>query len=449
MPKTLTANNLIFNLEAERSVIGGLILDPEKYHSISEKLVSDDFYRQDHKIIFQAISDLNARRESPDVIILSEHLERIEQSEKTGGLAYLGDIVKNTPSVSNISSYANIVSERSQRRKIIATLNECLTVAGELDKTPMELISSINSKIINLSMQSEQDSGFKDTKQLMGQALDKIQEYVDAKGELPGLSTGFSDLDNLTLGLQASDLVVLAGRPSMGKTALGMNLCSNIARNKPAPVFIFSLEMTDTSLMLREFASLAGIDFKKIKKGLLDDQDWTGLTNALEQLKQHSNLFVSDKPNQTVEEVIHQTRKAALSKGKPQLIMLDYLQFMGYSGKKDREDQEIQHITRQLKALAKEMSCPVLLLSQLNRGLETRIDKRPVMADLKGSGAIEQDADVIMFIYRDEVYHQDTNAKGIAEIIVGKQRDGELGTVYLRFMGHKMRFSDANFNKQF
>jgi replicative DNA helicase len=433
-----------FNIEAERSVIGGLLLDPERFLEVDTILKQGDFYRHDHQLIYGAIRELTNNRVTPDIISTTEHLTNAGHGDDVGGIAYIGDMIKHTPSAVNIKNYAQIVKEKSKNRAILAALSDCMEIATNSSDKPEETLSKINARFLELDLDNGSASEMKTTDVLIQQVVDKIESYVELQGAIPGISTGFENLDELTMGMQNGDLVVVAGRPSMGKSAFGMSLSSAAARKSKRPVFIFSLEMIDTSLMMREVASLGGINLNDIKRGNMSDQDYDSLMAAFKILKEGNNLNICDKSSLTVEDVVSITRNTAMKQGKPQMIMVDYLQFMTYSGNKDREDQEIQHMTKSLKSLAKEMECPVILLSQLNRGLENRQDKRPIMADLKGSGAIEQDADLIMFLYRDEVYNKETTQIGITEIIIGKQREGELGTAYLKFDGSKMKYSEVS-----
>lgn len=425
------------------SVLGGLLLDPEKIKVIQPILKEDDFYRRDHQIIYAAIKAMSERKITADIVSTSEYLERHGKKEDTGGMAYLGEIISSTPGATNIETYANIVRDKAQKRTILKVLSECMSVAKSSEGSPEQILSEINERFLGLDLSDNSNIEMKGTEQLIKQVVDKIEEYVDLQGKIPGVSTGFESLDEKTLGLQDSDLVVLAGRPSMGKSAFGMHLCSTASRQSRKPVFVFSLEMLDTNLMIREVASLGRVQLNNIKRGDLSDSDYDSLLQAFETLKENKNIYICDKSNLSVEEIVAITRKTAMREGKPQMIMVDYLQFMAHTGTKDREDQEIQHMTKSLKGLAKEMNCPLVLLSQLNRGLENRQDKRPIMADLKGSGAIEQDADLIMFLYRDEVYNAETELSGITEVIIGKQREGELSSCFLRFDGSTMSYSEA------
>ena len=430
------------SLEAEQSVLGGLLLDNEAWDKVAEKVVPEDFYRKDHRLIFNAIRYLAENARPLDVVTLYEFLEQEGEADAIGGLAYITDLAKNTPSASNISAYADIVRERAVLREMIAVANEIADNAYEpKGRGPDELLDIAEAKVFKIAEQREaKDSGPSSVAQILPQALDRLEEIQNSKGGITGTSTGFADLDRMTTGLQPADLVIIAGRPSMGKTTLAMNMAEHAAIHSGKPALVFSMEMPSQSLLMRSFASIGGIDATRLRTGTLDDRDWDNLAVASNILKNNCKMFIDDSAGLSPTEVRSRSRRIVREHGELSLILIDYLQLMRVPGMAENRTQEISEISRSLKALAKELGCPVIALSQLNRSLEQRADRRPVMSDLRESGAIEQDADLICFIYRDEVYNPETDRKGIAEIIIGKQRNGPIGSVNVTFQGQYNRF---------
>ncbi|KJF92504.1 replicative DNA helicase [Photobacterium angustum] len=433
------------SLEAEQSVLGGLMLDNEKWDMVAEKVVANDFYSRPHRIIFQATAALLEAGQPLDLITLSENLEQSSTLDDVGGFAYLAELAKNTPSAANILAYADIVRERALIRDMIGVANEIADAGYDPQgRTSEDLLDMAESKVFAIAEQRTNDKeGPQNVDTILEKTLERIEIlYQSPQDGVTGVSTGFTDLNKKTAGLQGSDLIIVAARPSMGKTTFAMNLCENAAMEQEKPVLIFSLEMPAEQIMMRMLASLSRVDQTKIRTGQLDDEDWARISSTMGILMEKKNMFIDDSSGLTPTEVRSRARRIARDNGGLSLIMIDYLQLMRVPGLQDNRTLEIAEISRSLKALAKELNVPVVALSQLNRSLEQRADKRPVNSDLRESGAIEQDADLIMFIYRDEVYHEDSALKGIAEIILGKQRNGPIGTVRLTFQGQFSRFDN-------
>ena len=429
------------SLEAERSVLGGLMLDETAWDRISGIVNAADFYRGDHRTIFRCMESLVEQNKPLDVITISEALEGLNELENVGGLAYISDLAANTPTASNIRAYAEIVSERAIVRKLISVAHEIAESGFNTQgRDAATLINEAESKVFKIGDERPDSGGPKAIRPLLAKAVDRIGVLFETKGALTGISTGFRDIDKMTSGLQPSDLIVVAGRPSMGKTAFMMNMAENAVMDGSKPVLVFSLEMPADSLIMRMLSSLGRIDQGKIRTGQLDDDDWPRLTSAVTLLND-CPLFVDDTAALTPNEIRSRARRVAREYGQLGMILVDYLQLMQVPGTVENRAGEISEISRGLKTIAKEFDCPVVAGSQLNRGLEQRPDKRPIMSDLRESGAIEQDADVIMAIYRDEVYHEDAE-KGVAEIIILKQRNGPIGKEKLAFRGQYTRFED-------
>ncbi len=433
------------SLEAEQSIIGGLLLDNERWDSVAEKVIAGDFYSRPHRLIFEAVKSVLEQGNPLDLITLSEFLEQREQLEDVGGFAYLADLAKNTPSAANISAYAEIVAERALVRNLIGVANEIADAGYDTQgRSSEELLDLAETKVFAIA---EERTSATDGPQLVDSILEKTLERIEILYKTPhngltGLDTGFTDLNGKTAGLQGSDLVIVAARPSMGKTTFAMNLCENVAMSQDKPVLIFSLEMPSEQLMMRMLASLSRVDQTKIRTGQLDDEDWGKISTTMGILMEKKNILIDDSSSLTPTELRSRARRAVREHGGISMIMVDYLQLMRVPSLSENRTLEIAEISRSLKALAKELNVPVVALSQLNRSLEQRADKRPVNSDLRESGSIEQDADLIMFIYRDEVYHPDSTLKGIAEIIIGKQRNGPIGSVRLTFQGRFSRFDN-------
>lgn len=432
-------------LEAEQSILGSLMQNSERWDQIADTISADDFYRKDHRMIFEAVSGLCEDDQPADVVTVSQWLESRNGLETIGGIAYLGSLVNNTPSATNINAYASIVRERAIIRRLIGAATEIQEMSYEPEgrKAP-ELLDQAEKKIFDIAKAGglAKKEAFQPIKGLLAEALDRIDEMYQSDKDLAGISTGFKDLDNLTAGLQAGDLIIVAGRPSMGKTSLAMNLAENIALYEKAPAAIFSMEMPGSQLAMRMMASLGRIDSNKVRTGKLDEEDWPRLTSAINLLEK-APIYIDDSPGLTPLQIRAKARRLARQHEHGLgVIVVDYIQLMQSGEMNENRATEISMITRSLKSLAKELNVPVIALSQLNRSLEQRPDKRPVMADLRESGAIEQDADVIVFIYRDEVYNKESEQKGTAEIIIAKQRNGPIGMVRTTFLGKYTRFED-------
>lgn len=430
------------SLEAEQSVLGGLLLDASVWDDVAGKLSSQDFYRQAHARIFDCIRSLQESGSVCDVVTTAEWLEQRDQLNSVGGLPYLGTLVANTPSTANILAYAEIVRERAVARRLIqvgAKISESgFAPAG---RAVSELVDEAERLVFEISETSaRRGSEFRSIQELAARTLDRIDELYRSGRNITGLATGFRDFDEMTSGLQAADLVVVAGRPSMGKTAFAMNIAENIAIRLSRPVAIFSMEMPAEQLAMRLIASLGRVDSHRVRMGRLTADDWPRITSSVTLLND-ALLFIDDTPALTPSEIRSRSRRLMRKHGLG-LIIVDYLQLMRAAGQNESRAVEISEISRSLKALAKELNVPVVALSQLNRSLEQRPDKRPKMADLRESGAIEQDADLIVFIYRDEVYNEDSPDKGTAEILISKQRNGPIGSLRLAFLGTYTRFED-------
>lgn len=431
------------SIEAEQSVLGGLMLDNNAWDIAAEVVTEDQFYRHDHRLIFRVMQKLVNNQQPIDVVTLSEELDRTGDLDKAGGLDYLVELAKNTPSASNIRAYADIVRERSLLRQMISVAQEISDNAFFPEgRASDEILNDAEQKIFQIAEGRPNQGGPEPVNPLLKRALDRIDHLSQHAGALTGVTSGFDDLDDKTAGMQPSDLIIVAARPSMGKTTFAMNLVENALMAEEKPVLVFSLEMPADQLVSRMLSSIGKIDQTRVRTGQLEEDDWPKLTVAINMLRDKP-LFIDDTSGLGPNEMRARARRVVREHGQLGMIMVDYLQLMQMkTGKHFSRTEEISEISRSLKALAKEMNCPVVALSQLNRSLENRPNKRPINSDLRESGAIEQDADVIMFIYRDEVYDENTDHKGIAEIIIGKQRNGPIGTVRLAFIGKYTRFEN-------
>ena len=431
------------SIEAESSVLGGLLLDNGAWDRVGDLLVDGDFYRHEHQLIYAAIGALVNASKPADVITVFEHLQNQGNAEAVGGLGYLNSLAQYVPSASNIRRYAEIVRERSILRKLVSASDEIATAAfNPKGKAVDKILDEAEQKIFNIGEEgSRMKQGFQSMDSLVVALLDRVEEMANNPNDITGVPTGFHDLDRMTSGLQPGDLVVLAARPSMGKTAFAINIAEHVALNEGLPVAVFSMEMGASQLAVRIVGSIGRVDQGHLRTGKLTDDEWPRLTEAIERLRTVS-LHIDETPGLTPSELRANARRLARQCGKLGLIVVDYLQLMSGSGGSDGDNRatELGEISRGLKMLAKELQCPVIALSQLNRGVEQRTDKRPMMSDLRESGAIEQDADIIMFIYRDDYYNKDSKDPGVAEIIIGKQRNGPTGTVRLAFLKPLTRF---------
>jgi replicative DNA helicase len=433
------------SVEAEQSVLGGLLLENDALDRIADIMSAGDFYRHDHRVIYQHVSRLIEHSKPADIVTVAESLESTAELSGIGGIAYLGALAQNVPSAANIRRYAEIVRERAVMRKLVEVGSGIAESAfSPQGKDTAQLLDEAEAKIFEIAEGGQRSAqGFIDIKTILPQVADRIDQLFqrDNPSDVTGIPTGFTDLDSMTSGLQPGDLVIVAGRPSMGKTAFSLNIAENVALDTGLPVAVFSMEMAATQLAMRMIGSVGRLDQHKMRTGRLEDEDWVRLTTALGKLND-APLFIDESAGLNALEVRARARRLHRQCGKLGLIVLDYLQLMSSTRQGENRATEISEISRSLKALAKELDVPVVALSQLNRSLEQRPNKRPVMSDLRESGAIEQDADVILFIYRDQVYNPDSPDKGTAEIIIGKQRNGPIGTVRLTFLGEHTRFEN-------
>jgi replicative DNA helicase len=427
------------SIEAEQSVLGGLLLDNGAWDRAGDLLTESDFYRYEHRMIYAAIGNLINATKPADVITVFEQLQSLGKAEECGGLPYLNALAQSVPSAANLRRYAEIVRERAVLRKLVAASDDIATAAFNPQGRPVsQILDEAEGKIFKIGEEgSRSKQGFHSMDSLVVDLLDRVQELAENGAEdVTGVRTGFFDLDRMTAGLQPGDLIILAARPSMGKTAFALNIGEHVAVNEGLPVVVFSMEMGASQLALRVVGSLGRIDQQHLRTGALRDDEWSRLSEAVEKLR-NASIFIDETPGLSPSELRARARRQARQCGQLGLIIVDYLQLMSGSGGASEENRAtvIGEISRGLKALAKELRCPVIALSQLNRSVETRTDKRPMMSDLRESGAIEQDADVIMFIYRDEYYTKEAcKEPGVSEIIIGKQRNGPVGTVKLAFL---------------
>ncbi|MDP1549487.1 MAG: replicative DNA helicase [Nitrosomonas sp.] len=431
------------SIESEQSVLGGLMLDNHAWEKVADVITDSDFYRQDHRLIYHHICKLIEHNKPADVITVAESLEISAELQKIGGLAYIGAIVQNTPSAANIKRYAEIVRERSIMRNLaqigVQITDSAYSPAG---RSAADLLDEAEKKVFEIAEEGARGKeGFMDIQPLLKQVVERIELLYsqDNPSNVTGIASGFHDLDQKTSGFQPGDLIIVAGRPSMGKTAFSLNIAEHVALELNKPVAVFSMEMGGAQLAMRMLGSVGKLDQHKVRTGRLEDADWPKLTHALGKLNE-APIFIDESAALNALELRARARRLYRQHGELGLIVVDYLQLMSSSSQGENRATEISEISRALKGLAKELKVPVIALSQLNRSLEQRPNKRPVMSDLRESGAIEQDADVILFIYRDEVYNPDSADKGIAEIIIGKQRNGPIGKVDLTFLGEYTRF---------
>ena len=433
------------SLEAEQSVLGGLLLDNDAADRVGDVLADGDFYSEAHRLIFRHILALIGDGKPADVVTVAETLSSVQRLDYVGGLGYLGALVENVPTAANIRHYAEIVRERSILRQLAGTAGEIADAAyNPMGRSAKEILDIAEGKVLHIAEQGARgNKQFFPIGDLLTSVVDRIEELYsrDNPSAVTGVPTGFADLDEKTSGLQPGDLVVVAGRPSMGKTAFALNIGEHVALAANLPVAVFSMEMGASQLALRMIGSVGRLDQHMLRTGRLGADDWEKLSEALGRLHE-AKIVIDETPALTAMELRSRARRITKQYGKLGLVIVDYLQLMQGSSSVENRATEISEISRSLKALAKELQVPVMALSQLNRSLEQRPNKRPVMSDLRESGAIEQDADVILFIYRDEVYNPDTQDKGVAEIIIGKQRNGPIGTVRLTFLGEYTRFEN-------
>jgi replicative DNA helicase len=442
-PKLASVENLKVpphSIEGEQAVLGGLLLSASAWDQVADILTEADFYREDHRLVFRAINELNDVNKPSDAVTVTEWFESHGKADQVDGGAYVSQLAGSTPSAANIVAYAEIVREKSILRQLIdvgaAVTSSAFTSDG---RESQELLEEAERMVFAIADRGARSgSGFVSVQETIKEAIEKIQELHEFEGEITGVHTGFQDFDRLTAGLQQSDLIIVAGRPAMGKTTFAMNIAEHAAIKHNVPVAVFSMEMSSLQLVLRLFSSLGQIEQGRLRTGSLDDMDWPKLTSAMNLLHK-SKIFIDETPALSPAELRARARRLKREHDIG-MIVVDYLQLMSVPGTRENRATEIAEISRSLKAIAKELHVPVVALSQLNRALEQRPNKRPVMADLRESGSIEQDADLIVFIYRDEIYNPETPEKGKAEIIIGKHRNGATGTVNLTFQGQWLRF---------
>ena len=433
------------SVEAESSVLGGLLLDNGAWDRVGDLLVDNDFYRHEHRLIYAAMGVLINANKPADVITVYERLQNLGNADEVGGLAYLNSLAQYVPSAGNIRRYAEIVRERSILRKLVAASDEIATNAfNPQGKAVDKILDEAEQKIFNIGEEgTRMKQGFQSMDALVVELLDRVTEMADNPNDITGVRTGFYEFDKMTSGLQPGDMIVLAARPSMGKTSLAINIAEHVALNEGLPVAVFSMEMGASQLAVRIVGSIGRIDQGHLRTGKLTDEEWPRLTEAIEKLRNVS-LHIDETPGLTTSELRANARRLARQYGKLGLIVVDYLQLMSVSTSMNDENRAtaVGEISRGLKMLAKELKCPVIALSQLSRGVESRTDKRPMMSDLRESGAIEQDADLIMFIYRDDYYNKESKEPGVAEVIISKHRNGPTGTVKLAFLKPLTKFEN-------
>jgi len=428
------------SFEAEQSVLGGLMLDPQKLDDVAPLVSKSDFYSKIHQTIFEAIQDLITTSVHIDLVLVQERLEVTGKLDLIGGFAYLVELCRVIPSAANIESYAKLVHERAVTRELIALGNQLVEDGYSSNgQTPTEIAGKYLDKIDAVLQSGSSDKKYLSMKDMLEGAVNRIEENQNRGTSITGLSSGFADLDRMTSGFQKSDLIIIAARPSMGKTAFSMNIADYAAQKSEYPAMVFSLEMPESQIMDRLLSSNSLVPLNKIRQGMISENEWGMLSHGVSHLFE-SKMIIDDDSGLTPVELRSRAKRAYRENGGLSVIVVDYLQLMRVPELSGNRTLEIAEISRSLKALAKELQVPVIALSQLNRGLEQRSDKRPINSDLRESGAIEQDADLIMFIYRDEVYHDDSPDKGIAEIIIGKQRNGPIGKVRLTYQGDITKF---------
>jgi replicative DNA helicase len=433
------------SVEAEASILGGLLLDNAAWERIADLVRAEDFYRADHRIVFEVIARLIDAGKPADVVTVFEALEGLGRANEVGGIAYLNTLAQETPSAANIMRYAEIVRDRAILRFLVSVSDQIATQAlNPAGKETRQILDEAESQIFQIGEQgARRSAGFQNFHDVLARVVERVDDlyHNPNPSDVTGVPSGFFDLDQKTAGMHAGDLLIIAGRPSMGKTSLALNIAEYVAITEKLPVAIFSMEMGAEQLAMRVLCSVGRLDAQRVRTGRLNEDDWGRLTQAMA-LTKEAQIHIDETPALNPLELRSRARRLSRQYGKLGLIVVDYLQLMSASSTGENRTTEISEITRSLKGLAKELGCPVLALSQLNRTVEQRTDKRPVMSDLRESGAIEQDADLILFIYRDEVYRPDTPDKGVAEIIIAKQRNGPIGTVRLTFLGQFTKFEN-------
>ncbi len=427
------------SVESEQSILGSILLDKEAIITVLETIKLEDFYKEAHKVIYECMVKLNNKGEPIDLITLTEELKKQNQLEDVGGVSYITSLSTIVPTTSNVKYYADIVKEKSVLRKLIKVSNDILNLGYDSSIKVEDILEKAEKQIFDIS-QEKSSEDFQPINSVLMDTYDMIEKLYNNKQDITGITTGFKDLNKKTNGLQRTDLILVAARPAMGKTAFALNLVQNAALKANASVAVFSLEMSKEQLVQRMLSSQSHVELKKIKTGNLDENDWPRIVDAMSVLS-NSNIYIDDTPGIKIGELRSKCRKLKIEKGLD-LILIDYLQLMEGDGGNESRQQEISKISRSLKIIAKELNCPVVALSQLSRAPEQRSDHRPMLADLRESGAIEQDADIVMFLYRDEYYHPDSERKNIGEIIIAKNRHGETGSVELVWLGEIQKFAN-------
>ncbi len=431
------------SVEAEQSFLGGLMLDNSVWDRVADKVNTEDFYRPQHQLIFAEMLKLASAGTPFDVVTLSDAMKARGTLDQAGGLAYLAELAKNTPSVGNLNAYANIIRERSILRNLLKVAQDLAQNIYEPEgRNSQELLDDAERQVFAISENRAREAMPESVKGIASRVIDLLDTLAQSQGGITGTSTDYADLDRLTSGLQPADMVIVAGRPSMGKTTFAMNIAENVAMNSSKPVLVFSMEMPKEALMLRMLSSLSRVDQSHLRSGQLQDHDSSKVFATLNMITERMNLFIDDTAALTPTDLRSRARRLAREHGGLRLIVIDYLQLMRVPGLSDNRVNEVSEISRNIKAIAKELHVPVIALSQLSRKCEDRNDKRPVMSDIRESGSIEQDADLIMFVYRDEVYHPDSQEKGVAEILIRKHRNGPTGDFRLTFKGEHCRFDN-------
>lgn len=427
------------SVESEQSILGSIILDKDAIITVAETINPSDFYKEAHKIIYESMLKLNSNNEPIDLITLIEKLRKEGHLDNIGGISYLTSLSTIVPTTSNVKYYANIVKEKSVMRQLIKASNEIINLGYDASTDVQEILDKAEKNIFDISQEKSGDD-IQPINLVLQDTFDMIERLCTQKSDVTGITTGFADLNKKINGLQRTDLILLAARPAMGKTAFSLNLVQNAALKGDASVAVFSLEMSKEQLVQRILSAQSNVELSKIKTGTLGESDWPRIIDAMAVLSE-ANIFIDDTPGIKISEIRSKCRRLKIEKGLD-LIMIDYLQLMEGEGKNENRQQEIAKISRSLKILAKELDCPVVALSQLSRSPELRKDHRPILSDLRESGSIEQDADIVMFLYRDEYYHEDSEKKNIGEVIVAKNRHGETGNVELVWFGQVQKFAD-------
>jgi replicative DNA helicase len=429
------------SVEAEQAVLGGLMLDNSAWDRVADQLAAEDFYRRDHRLIFRGIAELIERGEAADAVTVAEHLNQLGCLDEVGGLGYLGALARDTPTAANIAAYADIVRERGVLRRLIEIGGEIANSAYDTQgRTSAELIEQAEQRVFELAERGQRRAGIVSLKSILPATIDRIDVLYNSEGDITGVPTGFERLDKMTSGLQRGDLIIIAGRPSMGKSSFAVNIAEYAAIRHEVRTLIFSMEMSAESIAMRLISSIGRVNHSQLRAGTFADEDWNRINHAVSQMTR-APIFIDETPALTPGELRTRARRLKREHGLG-LIVVDYLQLMQVPGTKENRATEISEISRSMKALAKELNVPIIALSQLNRSVEQRQEKRPVMSDLRESGAIEQDADLIAFIYREEVYDKDTPKRGVADIIIAKQRNGPTGEFPLTFLGEYTRFEN-------